>query len=133
MKIKEYKCGCGCKDFFFKVKGNQTGIYCSSCGKWLKWADKNERNLMNSDNTVENVRDAESYCDGFHKGGCYHTELYRVSNGMYIRAKSNGKKMYLLYKAESFKDYTQAGSAMLDFSQANFIARATQYFPETAG
>lgn len=59
MKIKEYKCECGCEDFFFKVKGNQTGIYCSSCGKWLKWADKNERNLMNSDNTVENARDAE--------------------------------------------------------------------------
>lgn len=73
------------------------------------------------------------YYDGFHKGGCYHTELYRVSNGMYIRAKNNGKKMYLLYKAESFKGCTQAGSVMLDFSQANFIARATQYFPKIAG
>lgn len=45
MKIKEYKCGCGHDEFFFADKGNQTGIYCSYCGKWLKWADKNEQNL----------------------------------------------------------------------------------------
>lgn len=45
MKIKEYKCKCGSTDFFFADKGKQTGIYCSLCGKWLKWADKNERNL----------------------------------------------------------------------------------------
>lgn len=45
MKIKEYKCGCGHDEFFFADKGNQKGIYCSYCGKWLKWADKNEQNL----------------------------------------------------------------------------------------
>lgn len=45
MKIKDYKCKCGQDDFFFADKGNQTGIYCSYCGKWLKWADKDEQNL----------------------------------------------------------------------------------------
>ena len=45
MKIKDYKCNCENDDFFFHSKGNQVGIYCSYCGKWLKWADKNERNL----------------------------------------------------------------------------------------
>lgn len=45
MKIKDYKCKCEHNDFFFADKGNQTGIYCSYCGKWLKWADKNEQNL----------------------------------------------------------------------------------------
>ena len=45
MKIKDYKCKCGHDDFFFADKGNQTGIYCSYCGKWLKWADKDEQNL----------------------------------------------------------------------------------------
>lgn len=45
MKIKDYKCNCGNDDFFFHSKGNQVGIYCSYCGKWFKWADKNERNL----------------------------------------------------------------------------------------
>lgn len=47
MKIKNYKCkGCGYDVFFFAYKGNQCGIYCSHCGKWLKWASKDERNLQ---------------------------------------------------------------------------------------
>ncbi|MCR5144778.1 MAG: hypothetical protein K6B67_05660 [Lachnospiraceae bacterium] len=45
MKIKDNKCKCGHDDFFFAEKGNQKGIYCSYCGKWLKWADKDEQNL----------------------------------------------------------------------------------------
>lgn len=46
MKIKDFKCKCGHNDFFFADKGNQKGIYCSYCGKWLKWADKDEQNLV---------------------------------------------------------------------------------------
>lgn len=45
MKIKDYKCKCGHNDFFFVEKENSMGIYCSYCGKWFKWADKDERNL----------------------------------------------------------------------------------------
>ena len=45
MRIKDYKCTCGNNNFFIADKGNQKGIYCSYCGKWLKWADKNEQNL----------------------------------------------------------------------------------------
>lgn len=25
-----------------EVKGSQTGIYCNKCGKWLKWASKDD-------------------------------------------------------------------------------------------
>ena len=46
MKLKDYKCKCGYNDFFFVDKGNQKGIYCTNCGKWLKWADKDEQNLV---------------------------------------------------------------------------------------
>lgn len=46
MKIKDYKCKCGCTNFFMNSKGNNVGIYCSRCGKWLKWANKDERNLL---------------------------------------------------------------------------------------
>lgn len=46
MKIKDYKCKCGHNNFFFADKGNQKGIYCSYCGKWFKWADKDEQNLV---------------------------------------------------------------------------------------
>jgi hypothetical protein len=57
MKIKEYKCGCGHDEFFFADKGNQKGIYCSYCGKWLKWADKNEQNLrMKQVSVLDKIR-----------------------------------------------------------------------------
>ena len=45
MKVKDNKCECGHDDFFFINKGSQKGIYCSYCGKWLKWANKDEQNL----------------------------------------------------------------------------------------
>lgn len=46
MNIKDFKCKCGENDFFFADKGNKKGIYCTYCGKWYKWADKDEQNLM---------------------------------------------------------------------------------------
>lgn len=55
MKIKDYICKCGNDDFFMKANGNQTGIYCKKCGKWYKWANKDELNLM------INVPDKETY------------------------------------------------------------------------
>ena len=54
MKIKDYQCKCGHNDFFFAEQGNQKGIYCSYCGKWLKWADKDERNLAVKHESVLN-------------------------------------------------------------------------------
>ena len=54
MKIKEFKCrSCGHNDFQFMVNPsnrNVIGIYCSRCGKWFKWADKDEKNLMKLEN-----------------------------------------------------------------------------------
>lgn len=47
MKIKDYKCKCGHDEFMFiKQKSATVGIYCMRCGRWLKWADKNERNIF---------------------------------------------------------------------------------------
>ena len=46
MKIKDYKCKCGCDDFAFVEVSLTLGIYCTYCGRWLKWANKNERNLL---------------------------------------------------------------------------------------
>lgn len=54
MKVKDYTCKCGRNDFFLADKGNQTGLYCSHCGKWFKWASKSERNLrMKQDPILE--------------------------------------------------------------------------------
>lgn len=50
MKIKEFKCrNCQHTDFKFMTNPsnrNMIGIYCSRCGRWFKWADKDEKNLM---------------------------------------------------------------------------------------
>lgn len=48
MKIKEYKClKCANDSFFFNAKkDNVIGIYCDKCGAFLKWASKDEKNLM---------------------------------------------------------------------------------------
>lgn len=58
MRIKDYKCKCGHNDFFFMDKGNQKGIYCSYCGKWLKWADKDEQNLALRQESAECQKDS---------------------------------------------------------------------------
>lgn len=41
------KCKCGCTSFFTEVHGNNTGLYCTNCGKWQKWLTKNEVRLFN--------------------------------------------------------------------------------------
>lgn len=33
-------CKCGGKEFFTEEHGNQTGLYCSACGKWQKMAQE---------------------------------------------------------------------------------------------
>lgn len=40
-------CKCGSKEFFTEEHGNQTGLYCSACGKWQKWLKKDEIRLFN--------------------------------------------------------------------------------------
>ncbi len=39
-------CNCGGKEFFTEKHGNQTGLYCSACGKWQKWLKKDEIRLF---------------------------------------------------------------------------------------
>ena len=50
MKIKEYKCISCQKDDFDAIptvkNPNVIGIFCSYCGKFLKWASKDEKNLI---------------------------------------------------------------------------------------
>ena len=36
------------KSMFAMRKGTQMGIYCAFCGKWIKWANKNDRNLIDA-------------------------------------------------------------------------------------
>ena len=38
---------CGSLDLFTEVKGTNTGLYCSDCGSWLKWVNKDELRAFN--------------------------------------------------------------------------------------
>jgi uncharacterized Zn finger protein len=33
---------CGSEHVFLKSAGSNVGIYCADCGKWVKWATKDE-------------------------------------------------------------------------------------------
>lgn len=37
---------CGIVKGFIEEKGNQTGLYCNKCGKWIKWITKDEKRLF---------------------------------------------------------------------------------------
>lgn len=80
MEIKDYKCKCNHNDFFFANKGNQKGIYCSYCGKWFKWADKDEQNLAMKQESYENKIIDEHYKKGFVNG--IRTAEWRYNNAI---------------------------------------------------
>ena len=76
MKIKDFRCKCGRDDFFFADKGNQVGIYCSYCGKWLKWADKDEQNLrMKQDSVLDKI---EEEINSSNRGTCDYFIVDRI-------------------------------------------------------
>lgn len=44
--MKEYNCPkCKSGDVFIDTSGNQTGLYCGDCGRWIKWLGKEEIRL----------------------------------------------------------------------------------------
>lgn len=47
----EIKCKCGSTNVFLESKGSQVGIYCAECGKWIKWATKEEARLIRHEKT----------------------------------------------------------------------------------
>lgn len=55
MKIKDYKCKCGSEEFFYTVENIHYGLYCISCGRWLKWANKEEKRICKLSNDNYNA------------------------------------------------------------------------------
>lgn len=68
-------CKCGGKEFFTEEHGNQTGLYCSACGKWQKWLKKDEIRLFNHGVKVENASLLET-SQGSYRGEC-NQGIYR--------------------------------------------------------
>ena len=46
-KLNGITCECGNDSFLFMHMGIHVGAYCSKCGKWVKWLNKNEKNIAN--------------------------------------------------------------------------------------
>lgn len=44
---------CGIVKGFIEEKGNQTGLYCNKCGKWIKWLKKDEKRLFAHNNKLK--------------------------------------------------------------------------------
>lgn len=45
--IKMFECPkCNSNDVFIEKNGNNTGLYCKKCGKWIKWLNKDEIRLV---------------------------------------------------------------------------------------
>lgn len=45
--VKEFVCPkCNSKDLFTKANGNQIGLYCGDCGKWIEWLSKDESRIF---------------------------------------------------------------------------------------
>ncbi len=86
MKIKDYVCKCGHDNFvLIQQKPATVGIYCTKCGKWFKWADKDEKNLMKLQRTSEaNLSEREKLAIkammyAYHKYGAIH-----LSGGTFV-------------------------------------------------
>ncbi len=47
---------CGSVSLYTELKGNQTGLYCSDCGAWIKWLNKNERRAFEHNQKLKNTK-----------------------------------------------------------------------------
>lgn len=45
---------CGSIDLYTEQKGTNIGLYCSICGSWLKWLNKNELRAFEHNKKVKN-------------------------------------------------------------------------------
>ncbi|RJW38690.1 hypothetical protein DXC92_19045 [Clostridiales bacterium TF09-2AC] len=44
--MKNFICSkCNSTDVFIEKSGNNTGLYCSDCGKWITWLNKDQQRL----------------------------------------------------------------------------------------
>lgn len=54
--MKIFECKCGSTDVFTEQSGNNTGLYCGDCGKWIKWLNKDELRLANRQIENQNAK-----------------------------------------------------------------------------
>ena len=79
----------------------------SKIDRWLKGRGYDAEHLSS---------DYYRYYDSFHKGDIYLVDAYKVSNGLYVLVKAEGKPRYILSKNSEL-----SGHILIDFSQGHFI------------
>lgn len=58
----EFKCNkCGSNNYMIEKHGNNTGLYCSDCGKWHKWLNKDEIRVYSESNRTEESKENANY------------------------------------------------------------------------
>lgn len=63
--MTEFRCKhCGSLNLELEEKGNQTGLYCCDCGKWLKWITKEEKRVFNNKNTCTPIYASKGATNG---------------------------------------------------------------------
>lgn len=61
---------CGSISLYTEVKGNNTGLYCSECGKWQRWLGKDELRAFEHsmrEATKEEMQSVNKYIEGISK------------------------------------------------------------------
>ena len=43
--MKIFECKCGSTEVFIEQQGNNCGLFCADCGKWLTWLNKDSKRL----------------------------------------------------------------------------------------
>jgi len=63
--MKIFECKCGSTDVFTEQSGNNIGLYCGDCGKWIKWLNKDELRLANRQIENQNAKVKADAIDEF--------------------------------------------------------------------
>lgn len=67
--MKVFKCPkCGSVDVFIENSGNQKGLYCGDCGKWIKWVSKDEEKLVVRQENLMKDKRVTQIIDSMKKG-----------------------------------------------------------------
>ena len=99
------QCKCGSLDFFMKKQGNNTGLYCSMCGKWQKWMNKDDirlfehnhkpkaRNTIQQTNAdrIRSMSDEElaEFLSSIHTGRDIGYDYFAAKGGIFIESNKN--------------------------------------------
>ena len=102
-----YDCSkCGKIKGFIQKKGNNTGLFCDKCGKYIKWMNKDEIRLFEHENAVSDTEIMQDY-----------VTLERLKPGDIVkhfkRETLNNPMNLYLYKIIEIAEHTETGEILV--------------------